>query len=244
MCDLKLWKDVFVTNGAASSGRTHGYQVHMDNNFKSGIIWAKGDQWKQNRRIFLNHLRQWGKEKQFEVILDENSFLMEAIEESPTNLDVSRLLEKVFCNITCTFTFGSRISYNDPELEIILGCIDMINVRKPLIPDFLWPIIAKIPMIPLVKRQSYGIQKVKAYLRGKIEALLVSGVRDPPETLVEAYALDIMGSESGKLNLDFLVGVVYELFFAGTETTSNTIESFLACMATHPEIQDKLFEEV
>ena len=244
VCDLKLWKDIFVTNGAASSGRTHGYQVHMDNNFKSGIIWAKGDQWKQNRRIFLNHLRQWGKEKQFEVILDENSFLMEAIEESPTNLDVSRLLEKVFCNITCTFTFGSRISYNDPELEIILGCIDMINVRKPLIPDFLWPIIAKIPMIPLVKRQSYGIQKVKAYLRGKIEALLVSGVRDPPETLVEAYALDIMGSESGKLNLDFLVGVVYELFFAGTETTSNTIESFLACMATHPEIQDKLFEEV
>ena len=244
VCDLKAWKGVFVTNGIASSGRTHGFHVHMDNDYKNAIVWAQGDQLKQNRRIFLNHLRQWGKEKQFELILEENYFLMEAIEEYPTNLDPSRLLEKVSCNIICIFTFGSRISYNDPEMEVILGCIDMFNVRNPLLPDFLWPILAKIPMIPIVKRQFHGIQKVKSYVRGKTEALLISGVTEPPETLVEAYALDNMGKESGKLNLDFLVGVIYELFLAGTETTSTTIEWFLACMATHPEIQDKLFEEV
>ena len=244
VCDLKAWKDVFVTNGTASGGRTHGYHVHMGSDFKNALVWTEGDHWKQNRRIFSNHLRQFGKEKLFELILEENSFLMEAIEEYQTSFDPSRLLKKVFCNIICTFTFGSRISYNDPEIEIILGCIDMFNIRGPFIPDFLWPILAKMPMIPLVKRQFYGIQKVKAYVRDKTEAILISGVRDPPETLVEAYALGIMGKETGTLNLDFLDAVIYELFLAGTETTSTTIEWFLACMATHPEIQDKLFEEV
>ena len=244
VCDLKTWREIYSTNGLASSGRPRGYMLHMDDTDKQGLLFATGETWKMNRRIFLNHLRRWGRDKQFELVLDECSFLLDTIEESPNSLDPARLLEKAFSNVICTFIFGSRIDYSDSDIEIILGCLDMFNLPNPFIPDFLWPILAKLQLFPSIEMRCDGIKRVKSYIRKRIESLLSSGPRDPPETLVEAYALEIMSKGSGQLNWDFLIAVIHELFFAGTETTSTTVQWFLALMASHPEVQEKLFEEI
>ena len=197
-----------------------------------------------SRRIFLNHLRQWGREKQFELILEEIGFLLETIERSSISLEPSRLLAKVFCNVICTFTFGSRIEYSDPEIETILKCVDMFNIQNPLLPEFLWPVFSKFPILPSMRMRKNGIKRVKKYIGQKIESLLSTGPRNPPVTLVEAYALDIMQRGSGQLNIDSLTAIIHELFFAGTETSSTTIQWFLAFMATHLEVQEKLFQEI
>ena len=244
ICDLKSWKEIYMTHGMASSGRVKGYVLHMDSHFKHAIAFTKGDPWKTNRQIFLKHIRKWGREKQFELILEEIGFLLGEIEKSQKQLEPTRLLAKVFCNTICTFIFGSRIDYSDPEIEIILGCIDMFNVQNPLLPEFLWPLMAMFPIFPSMRKRRDGIQKVKKYLATRIEPLLNSGPRNPPETLVEAYALDIIEKGSGQLNNDALVAIIHELFFAGTETSSTTILWFLAFMATYPDIQEKLFQEV
>ena len=62
--------------------------------------------------------------------------------------------------------------------------------------------------------------------------------------LNEGYALDIMNKGAGALDIDHLTAVIHEIFFGGTETSSTTIQWFLACMASHPDIQEKLFQEV
>ena len=56
------------------------------------------------------------------------------------------------------------------------------------------------------------------------------------ETLVEAYALDMVDKKG--LDLRPLIVLIYELFFAGTETTSTSLQWVFACMAAHPEIQE------
>ena len=144
-----------------------------------------GEPWKSNRRIFLNYLRQWGKEKQFQLILEEIGFLQEEIEKNPESLEISHLLEKVFCNVICTFIFGARNEYTDPDIDIILDCMEMFNMRVPFIPDFFWPILAKFPITPSMKKRKDGIRKIKNYIKRKIDPILSSGPRNPPETLVE-----------------------------------------------------------
>ena len=44
LCDLKVWKEIFLTNGNASSGRTLGYPFHMDAHFKHAIVFSTGKQ--------------------------------------------------------------------------------------------------------------------------------------------------------------------------------------------------------
>ena len=244
VCDLKALKEVFVSNGGSSSGRPSGYIVHMDGHFRNGIIFATCEPWKTSRRIFLNYLREWGAEKQFELILEETNFLLEAIEESPDQINPSNLIMKAFCNVICTFIFGSRIDYSNPEIETIIECLDMFNQRNPFIPDFLWPFVARFPITSAMKKRKHSIQSIKQFIRSKIDCLLKSGPRNPPDTLVEAYALEIMGKHSGHLSIDSLIAIIHELFLGGTETSSTTIKWFLACMAKHPEVQEKLYQQV
>ena len=46
LCDLKVWKEVFMTHGMASSGRIGGYILHMDSHFKHAIVFSTGRDWK------------------------------------------------------------------------------------------------------------------------------------------------------------------------------------------------------
>ena len=44
LCDLKVWKEIFLTNGSASSGRPFGYRFHMDPHFNHAIAFSTGKQ--------------------------------------------------------------------------------------------------------------------------------------------------------------------------------------------------------
>ena len=203
-----------------------------------------GEPWKMNRRIFSNYLRQLGREKLFEVVLEEIGYLLETIEKTPDSFEPSHLLAKAFCNVISTLTCGSRFEYSDPEIQTIIGCIDMFNIQNPFIPEFLWPIFSKFPITSSLRLRKNAIEQMKSCIKRKTEPLLKSGPRNPPETLAEAYALDVIERTSGQLNVDSLTAIIHELFFAGTETSSTTIQWFIACMASHLEVQEKLFQEV
>ena len=192
----------------------------------------------------MNYLRQLGREKLFEVVLEEVGYLLESIEKTPDSFEPSHLLAKAFCNVISTLTSGSRFEYSDPDIQTIIRCIDMFNLQNPFIPEFLWPIFAKFPVTSSLRLRKNGIKQMKACIKRKAEPLLKSGPRNPPETLVEAYALDVIEKTSGHLNVDSLTAIIHELFFAGTATSSTTIQWFVACMASHLEVQEKLFQEV
>ena len=192
----------------------------------------------------MNYLRQLGREKLFEVVLEEVGYLLETIGKTPNSLEPSHVLAKAFCNVISTLTCGSRFEYSDPEIQTIIRCIGTFNLPNPFIPEFLWPIFAKFPVTSSLRLRKNGIKQMKACIKRKIEPLLKSGPRNPPETMVEAYALDVMEKSSGQLNVDSLTAIIHELFFGGTAASSTTIQWFVACMASHLEVQEKLFQEV
>lgn len=247
VCDLNYAKELFLTHGMASSGRNPGLPLHLDPvASKNGVIFASGESWKTNRRIFLNFLRQWGKEKQLELVLEESRFLLEAIEKMEQEFEPSHLFQSAVCNIISTLIFGSRIEYSDPKIDEVFASILALNQRADYFPTFIMLLMIRFPIFSWVKKRKTAIKTTKDYLRDQILGMMKTGLRDPPETLVEAYALEKTNLADRKDNqeLEDLIVLIYELFFAGTETTSTTLQWALACLSVHPEIQQKMFEEI
>ena len=203
-----------------------------------------GETWKNNRRIFLNFLRQWGRDNQIDLILEESQFLNDAFENMGKPFSPINLLENAACNIISTFIFGSRLEYDDPVSKDVFATFLRLNQQHDRIPDIFWWFLIRIPILAAVRERKAAQRKTKSYIKTKIEDMIRSGIRNPPETLVEAYALDMTGKNGESLDLRPLIVLTYELFFAGTETTSTSLQWVFACMAAHPEIQERVFEEI
>ena len=237
-------RELFLTHGPETSGRAGGIRAHMGDDYRHGVIFSEGETWKNNRRIFLNFLRQWGRENQFELILEESKFLTEAFERKGKHFCPIKLLENATCNIIATIIFGSRLEYEDPESEEVLATFLRINQKHDRLPECFWRFLIRFPIFTAIRERKAALKKAKDFIRRKIEGMISSGLRNPPETLVEAYALDMGVKEGKKLNPRPLIVMSYELFFAGTETTSTTLQWLFACMAAHPEIQERVFDEI
>ena len=208
------------------------------------LIYSVGETWKNNRRIFLNFLRQWGRENQIDLILEESKFLNEAFENMGKPFSPISLLENATCNIISTFIFGSRMEYDDPEAVDVFDTFLRINQKHDRLPQALTWFLIRFPIFAAMRERKAAVLKTRNFIKRKIAAVIRRGLRNPPETLVEAYALDMAGKNGQSLDLRPLIILTYELFFAGTETTSTTLQWFFACMAAHPEIQEKAFQEI
>lgn len=243
ICDLRYTKELFLTHGVPSSGRVTGHRIHMDDIYHQGVLFSSGEPWKNSRRIFLNFLRNWGRENQVELILQETKFLLEALETHSEAFDPSSVLQAAVCNVISTLIFGARIEYSDPMIHVAFESIFILNTQNERLPDIAWILLAKFPIFPWVRKRIVAIKRTKDYIRNKIESIIETGIRDPPETLAEAYALEIV-ERGHKLDMDALLAMMHELFFAGTETTSTTLQWAFAILALHPEVQEKMFEEI
>ena len=243
ICDLRYTKELFLTHGIPSSGRLSGNRMHMDNTYHRGVLFTTGDPWKTNRRIFLNFLRNWGRENQVELILEETKFFPEAIEDKQKPFEPSGLLQSAVCNVISTLIFGIRSEYNDPTIGPAFESIFILNTANERFPEFVWRLLARFPVLPQVKQRKNAIKRTKGYIKSKIDTMIDTGIRDPPETLVAAYALEIIET-SHKLDMEALLAMIHELFFAGTETTSTTLQWAFAILSLNPEVQDEMFQEI
>ena len=240
---LKDLKEMFYVRGQQTIGRKFGVSLHRGSKSKDAILDTSGPRWKNNRRVFHNHLRNVGRDKQLEYVLDEAYHLTDTLEQMPEDFEPTALFQSAVCNVISVLIFGSRFEYFNDEAENIFKSIFRANGKLFHLPDY---VIAFLTYFSLSKKISGRIQSVKTckdYIRKQIDDRVRAGIREPAETLIDAYIADL--SRSGlKCDAENLVAVIYELFFAGTETTSTTLNWLLACLSTHPDVQEKMFNEI
>ena len=235
---LEELKELFNVHGQQSIGRNFGLKVHSA---PKGIIDSSGPVWKNNRRIFLNHLRIFGRERQLNLVLDEANHLTDALESVGENCDPTVLLQSAVCNVIASLIFGSRFEYFDPEAEKIFQSILKINNKLNLMPNFLFAIFRSISKT--AKSRIRAVESTKAFIKERIQERMKAGIQVPAETLIDAYAVELGKAEWGN-DIDNLINVIFELFFAGTETTSTSLAWVLACLTANPEVQTKIVNEV
>ena len=223
-----------------------------------GIIFANGVTWAENRRTSLHILKNFGfgKNVMEEMIDDEVNKLLQHIDDQWIDipLDVSRFFNITALGSLWRLISGESLKIDDPKIKNLLKKVKLVTEEagNPLVAitenfPFVFKFLNKVGIFVILK----CIHEVVEFCKEPIESSKVQDIDgDNPLTFIEAMLHKIqttsdvtnpLHGETGELNL---LNVLIDFFFAGSDTTSNTLNWAMLFMITHPEIQTKVRKEL
>ncbi|XP_046391129.1 probable cytochrome P450 305a1 isoform X2 [Ischnura elegans] len=153
-------------------------------------------------------------------------------------------------NVLWAIVAGTRFSSNDPKLDSLLK---LLRARSRAF-DMAGGMLSQFPWLCHIAPEASGyslLLDVNARMKeffmetiGKHKEAYVEGcIRD----LIDAYICEMRSREGDPTSTftdDQLIMVCLDMFIAGSETTSNTLQFAFLLAALHPEIQDKVQNEL
>ncbi|XP_050410871.1 cytochrome P450 2B4 [Patella vulgata] len=246
-------KEALVKNGDIFSNRPSLFWLDLLNQRK-GIGQSQGQPWKEQRKFALETLREFGFGRTIleDKIHEEIGYLVEVIrQENGEKFDMFRLSQKGVSNIISSMVYGKRFEYDDPvftgflgELESLFQTIGFGSVLN------VFPFLRYLPG-DLFKYHS--VLNSLDFIKGNI---IIPSINEHMKNFDENHVDDYICtyiremkkvSKTGQpsyLNEDQLVASIFDLFVAGTETTSTTILWTILYFLHHPNIQDKCYKEI
>ncbi|GCB80119.1 hypothetical protein scyTo_0016107, partial [Scyliorhinus torazame] len=244
LCGQEAVAEALIERGHDFSGR---YVLPVFRKLANdyGIAFSNGERWKQLRRFTLSTLRNFGMGKKSieERILEEAQFLVTAIRnKKDTPLNPNRLLRCAASNIICSIVFGERFDYED---KMFLTLMEMIaeniqNLNSPWIQLYnSFPTILDFLPGPH-KKQFQNAADLLNFIKQMIQSHKESLQKDFPRDYIDSFLIK-MEEEEHKHDSEFihmnLLWTIMNLFLAGTETTSTTLQSAIRILAKYPHIQ-------
>ncbi|XP_075179677.1 cytochrome P450 2H2-like [Anomaloglossus baeobatrachus] len=217
-----------------------------------GIVMSNGERWKAMRRFSLMTMRNLGMGKRnVEMrIQEEAQFLRERFMQiQDTSFNPTYILGLAVSNVICSVVFGERYDYEDKNFLKLLSYNREIFKR---LNTFAGQLLGMFPRLmtclpgPHQKILSNNV-KLKKFVKEMIKEHKDTFDESCPRDLIDFFLLKIQ-EEKNNSETEFreenLVGTVIDLFFAGTESTTMTLRYSLLILLKHPEVQEKLQEEI
>ncbi|KAM4641384.1 cytochrome P450 2F3-like isoform 2-T2 [Discoglossus pictus] len=217
-----------------------------------GIIFSNGERWKQMRTFAFRTLRNFGlgKKSTEGKIQEEAKMMVEEIKKSEgLLLDPSKPVLDAVSNIFCSIMFGNRFDYNDEKLKKLIKTGEEIFrlMSSPWgqMEDTLPGLMKYIPG-PHKKIYTASDELIE-FIDEQVK--LNKGSLDPnfPRDFIDCFLIK-MEQEKQNPKTEFtmknLLMSVYDVFIAAMDTISTTMNHSLLILATFPEIQDKVHEEI
>ncbi|XP_070789205.1 cytochrome P450 2K6-like [Pituophis catenifer annectens] len=218
-----------------------------------GLVFAHGEHWKVMRRFTLSTLRDYGMGKRTieDKITEECSVLTKTMETyAGKPFDITRILTAAVSNIIVSILLGKRYEYEDATflrlLKIMRENVNLIGSPAVLLYNF-------FPMLGFLLGARKTIMKNKKELHDFIRTTFIEYLQDLDENdqrnftesfLVRQRQENMKMTHDGYFRNENLIGLVDDLFAAGTDTTSNTLRWAILLMMKHPEIQSKIQAEI
>nr|QST15071.1 CYP370C2 protein [Diaphanosoma celebensis] len=223
---------------------------------KKGVIFSEGQNWQDVRRFTLRNLRDFGlgKSSMESVIQLEIGELVSNLDASAgTAINLANRFNLAILNALWTMTTGDRFSHDDPDALKSVEEMNKLIARNSSAGnaiEFL-PFLANLgPFKRNIEDRLKGFDPLNEIVMKMIDKHRESHIPGDESDLVHAF-LERMSKDddpdssfsevNGILNLKNLV---IDLFIAGTETTSTSLLWLVLLMATYPEIQEKIQEEI
>ncbi|XP_031817496.1 cytochrome P450 2F2 [Sarcophilus harrisii] len=218
----------------------------------AGIAFSNGPRWHTLRTLTMGALKDMGLGTRNieERIVEEAAALCNELgqnREAPFN--PRQLLCNAVSNVICAVVFGQRYSYEDPDFKTLL---DLLNDNFKLISSQWGQMYNMFPSVMdwvpgPHQRIFHNFELLRAFIYDHIWKHQKSRKSGEPRDFVDCF-LDQIEKEKqdpwSHYYMDSLVMTTHNLFFGGTETTSNTLRYGLLILLKYPEVTKKVQEEI
>ncbi|XP_025912729.1 cytochrome P450 2G1-like [Apteryx rowi] len=251
LCGHEAVKEALVDQAEAFGGRAQ--MPTLDRTFEShGVVFANGERWRQLRRFSLTVLRNFGMGKRSieERIQEEAQFLLQELRDTQEQpFDPTYFLSRAVSNVICSIVFGNRFDYQD---EDFLALLQMMNesFRELSTPwsQFYDMNGSLLKYFPGPHMKIYHIlERMRQFIAKRV--LRNKETLDPgfPRDFIDCFLIQMdkeKNNPSSEFNIKNLELTTLNLFFAGTETVSSTLRYGFLLLMKHPEVQEKVHEEI
>ncbi|XP_068100624.1 cytochrome P450 2K1-like [Hyperolius riggenbachi] len=218
-----------------------------------GIVFNNGESWKTMRRFTLSTLRDFGMgKKTVEArIQDELIYLIEHFKShNGKPFDTEIIMSNAVCNVISSIIFGKRFEYENPVFKKLLKRIidnEKLGGSPKLVLYNYFPRI--MSFFRVEKKFTQNISEVNEFLSKRIKQQRQEFNANDISGYIDAYLLkqeqDQTSNKTEKyFNDGNLAMAAFDLFTAGTGTTSTTLQWAMLLMMKYPEIQKKVQEEI
>eukprot|EP00058_Branchiostoma_floridae_P020797 XP_002606287.1 hypothetical protein BRAFLDRAFT_67526 [Branchiostoma floridae] len=221
-------REALVTNADVFSSRPYVPILGSPDQSAKGLLFEPYTaRFKEHKKFTMSALRDFGvgKRSMEGKILEEAQALSDFIlKKEKQAFCISRLLKNTTCNVISSLVFGSRYEYDDVKGQELLLMIEQTFS------------INRIHMLPILFPKAKEVAKHK-------ETFDRNDIRD----FIDAFLLEAdkrEGDENSTFTEEQLVEILRQLFLAGTDTTANTLHWAVLFMILHPDIQEKVQQEI
>ncbi|XP_059341655.1 cytochrome P450 2C5-like [Ammospiza nelsoni] len=251
LCGYEVVKDALVGHSEEFGGRP-SIPLLMQLSKNYGFVSDNEKKWRELRRFTLSTLRDFGmgKSSMSQKVQQEAQHLVELLAKLKGNaFEPMTMFRHAVSNVICSVVFGSRYSYSDAAF------LELLNAVGNYVSFFLSPVAKVYNTFPSImdrlpgphKKVLADCQKLKDHIQEKVQFHQLTLDSSCPRDYIDCFLIRAekeKGSPETMYTHEDLIMSVFNLFGAGTVTTSNTLVFFLLMLAKHPHIQAKVQEEI
>ncbi|KAM4897110.1 CP2CN protein, partial [Sylvia borin] len=217
-----------------------------------GIVFSNYEPWVEVRRFSLTTLRNFGMGKRSieERIQEESDYLLEEIHKTKgASFNPTFMLSCSVSNVICSIVFGKRYDYKDKKFLALMNNMNNIFEMMNSLWGQLYQMFSSILYyLPGPQHKIFAeFDALKAFVAEEVKLHQASLDPNSPQDFIDCF-LNKIQEEKDRPNSSFymknLITSAFDLFIAGTETTSTTIRYGLLLLIKYPKIQEKIQEEL
>nr|AFP66952.1 cytochrome P450 [Perinereis nuntia] len=245
--DYDLIKEVPQTNAFEYSNRPSDI-FFEEFNHNNGMLFANGKKWEEIRKFTVVALRDFGVGKRsLEFIVQKEAELIcEKMVSEKEPFYPKKYMGLAVANVIFNIVFGDRFEYDDPDFMDILAKMDFMarSVGATTIDRFI-RILRYIPIDTPWKKVLRNRNQLEKYTYKKIEEHKETFDPNVMRDYIDLYLkITQEGHKYETLTEPHPFQTIFDLYFAGAETTSTSLDWFILYMIIHPDIQKKIQQEI
>lgn len=254
----EMVKEALVTQAENFADRPYSSlmdRIYSKNSRKkeNGLFQSNGPKWRAQRRFAMSTLRRFGMGKSSleESLYEECRYLQEEIEnENGKPFNPASLLNNAVSNIICQMVLGKRFDYSDHDFQTMLKNVSEAVVLEGSAWGQLYEAIpAVMKHLPGPHNKIFALYgDIVEFIRQEVETHKLDFDPNNPRDYIDVFIME-MEKHKGEAELQGfeesnLALCASDLFLAGTETTSTTLQWALVYLIKWPHIQEKVQEEI